>query len=126
MIRVPDGPAAVRASLDPTDLVGLRVATIVDTICRLFDEGIRTDYPTVHGAIPNEEDRQLFSRIAFRDEPEVEAGEIEHCARVIRRERLIKEGHEVQQAIQNAVDPAVVDALLQRKLQLGRQIDALS
>jgi hypothetical protein len=38
----------------------------------------------------------------------------------------VKERRELQRAIERTADPAAVDALLLRKQQLGRQIDALN
>jgi hypothetical protein len=125
MLRFEEGRDRARADLDPGDLVGTRVSGIVRTILRLVDEGKGVDYPTLFSAL-DDDDKEILTRIAFRDEPEVEAEEMEECIRALRRQRLMRERRELQKRIQTAADAAAIDTLLDRTQQLARQIDALS
>jgi replicative DNA helicase len=126
MLRFEEGRDKARADLDPGDLVGTRVSGIVRTILRLVDEGKGVDYPTLFSALDDDDDKEILTHIAFRDEPEVEAEEMEDCIRALQRQCLMRERRELQKRIQTAADAAAIDTLLDRTQQLARQIDALS
>jgi DNA primase len=126
LLRLADGRTGARAHLEPADLAGTRVERIVDAILRHGKEGKEVELPEVLESLDAEEDRELLTWIAFREGPEVLADEVEDCVKAIRRERLVRERRELQRAIERTADPAAVGALLLRKQELGRQIDALS
>jgi DNA primase len=126
LLRLADGQAGALARLEPEDLAGTRVARIVDAILRHQREGKEVELPEVLESLDAEEDRELLTWIAFREGPEVVAEEVDDCVKAIRRERLVRERRELQRAIERTADPAAVGALLLRKQELGRQIDALS
>jgi hypothetical protein len=121
-----DPAARARASeaVQQEDLQGFRVAGIVETILRLERESGQADYSSVYEALGAEEDRNLLTRIAFRESAGIEPGDIEDCLFAVRRERLKKEGRELQRMIEKTADPA--EELLTRKMELARQRDALS
>jgi DNA primase len=112
--------------IDPDDLAGTRVGTIVATILRLKSEEGTASFPKVLEALESEDDRQLLARIAFRDDEGAPVAALADCVLVLHRERLVRERKRIQHEIEQAADPAVVDALLARKQQLSRQIDSLS
>jgi DNA primase len=126
MLRFEQGRKKASADLDPGDLAGTRVAGIVRTILRLVGEGKGVDYPTVFSALEDDDDKEILTRIAFREEPEGEADEMEDCIRSLRKQRLMREQSELQKQIRTAADAAAINTLLDRTQQLARQIDALS
>lgn len=117
-----DGPA----DLDEGDLAGTRVKTIVATILKVREHEGLASYPRVLEALENEDDRQLLTRIAFREDENAPVSALADCVTVLRRERLVRERKCLQREIELAADPAVVNDLLTRKQQLSRQIDSLS
>jgi DNA primase len=126
LLRLGDGRSGALAQLEPADLVGTRVGRIVDAILLHLEEGKEVKLPEVLETLNAEEDRELLTWIAFREGPEIREDEIEGCVKALRLERLVRERRELQRAIERTADPEAVDALLLRKQQLGRQIDALS
>ena len=126
LLRFEAGREIALHDLDPGDLDGTRVADIVGTILRLVKDGRDVDYTTLFSALERDEDRDLLTRIAFRNEPEGEVAEVEGCLCSLRRQRLVRERKKLQRQIQTIADPAAIDALLMETQQLARQIDALS
>ena len=126
LLRFEEGRDKARADLEQGDLlVGTRVSGIVRALWRLVDEGKGVDYPTLFSAL-DDDDKEILTHIAFRDEPEAKAEEMEDCIRALHRQRLMRERRELQKRIQTAADAAAIDTLLDRTQQLARQIDALS
>ncbi len=121
-----EGRDRAHEHLEPADLEGTRVAGIVDMILRLSREGREVDYGSVFTLLDAEEDRELLTRIAFQEGPEIRDDDLDGCVRTLRRERLQRERRELQREIERAADTAMLDSLLLRKQRLGRQIDALS
>jgi DNA primase len=114
-----------RDRLEDGDLQGSRIHAIVGTILRLAAGGKKVDHPTLINALADEEDRDLVTRIAFRDEPEGRMEEFEDCLKALRRERLVRERNELNKVIARTADPSAVESLLVRTQDLARQIDAL-
>jgi len=125
LLGLEQGRQRLRLQLQPGDLEGTRVARIVGGILRLEDEGGRVDYTNVLGSLESDADRDLLMRIAFRDEAEGRAEEVDDCLQALRRRRLKSEGRDLQRAIEQT-DPAGVDDLLIQKMALARRIDSLS
>jgi DNA primase len=112
-----------------SEVEGTPVAPIVRTMLRMSDEGLAVDASSVFSALESDAERDLLVRIALHaEEGEAEAPEIlEDCLLVLRKERWIREGKALQREIERAAaDPAARDALLRRKQELARRIDALS
>ena len=126
MLRYEHDRNKAKTALEPGDLEGTRVGGIVHTILRLVDEGQGVDYPNVFAALDHDEERDLLTRIAFREEPEGGTEEMEDCIRSLRKQKLVRERRELQKQIQTAADAAAIDTLLDRTQQLARQIDAMS
>ena len=87
------------------------------------------DYPAVLEALERlarVEDQRILTQLAFDDEPTGGMEEAEACLKTMRRERLVRERKELQDAIRKTQDRATLDALLLQQMQLARQIDALT
>lgn len=103
---------------------------VVETILRLDVENGIVDYPGVAEALEGEEDRDLLHLAAFREGEPFESGEAGYlaCLETIRRETLRREGREVERRLREpeTAGEADGDALLARRMQIARQIDAMS
>ena len=126
MLRDEHGRERAMSEIEPGDVEGTRVEAIVRSIQRLVEQGEGVDYPTVFSSLELEEDRDLLTRIAFREEPQGGTEEVVDCIRSLRRQRLMRERRELQRQIQTAVDPGAIDTLLNRTQRLAQQIEALS
>ena len=89
------------------------------------------DHLRVQAALEDEADRELLTRIVFRDEPEKGPG-VEDCLWTCRRERLERRGREVVKEIgmlqKDAEQPDATSQLDERLAEiqrLARQRDAL-
>jgi DNA primase len=125
LLRGPEARERARGVLDPGEIDGVRVGAILKSLLRVHEEGREVDYPTVLLELEEESDRELLTKIAFREDPEGSPEEVDRCVEALRRGRLKKEGREVQHAIAEG-SSTTVDELLMTKLRLARQIDALS
>jgi DNA primase len=118
--------------LDGEELAETEVSRIVSVILRLAREGKPVDHPSVLSALDGDYDRELLTRIAFREEPH-EGPSVEDCLWACRRERLERRGREVAREIgreQNGRAPdssstSQVDERLAELQRLARQRDAL-
>ncbi len=76
------------------------------------------------------EDRERLLEIALGDFPGLVAADWEACWNALRREKLEEESRRLQRLLQQGTEEtgqaAQIDELLRRKLELRRQIDALS
>jgi DNA primase len=113
------------------DLAGTEVVSIIKTILLLTKEGRQVDYPEVLSALEGDSDRDLFTQIAFREEPE-EGPSVEDCMWACRRQRLAREGRAITReigALQNgnaaAADGPDVDKRLMDLQRLAEQRDTL-
>lgn len=104
------------------DLDGSAVFPIVDTIVRLTREGTPVEYPTVLGALGAEGDRDLLTRIAFREDPD-DGPTVDDCRWTFRRARLQRLEREKARGLDRASD---VDRHLRELQELARQRDAMS
>jgi DNA primase len=116
--------------LDLADLEGATVLPIVRAIIGLSMERQPVDYTSVTDRLAEESDKELLTRIAFRDEPE-EGPSVEDCLWAFKRKRLVREGKKVLREIgslgeRTQAPPAELDQRLERLQQLARQRDALS
>ena len=116
---------------DLSDLERTQVLPIVRAIVELARNEAQVDYPTVLDALTHDADRDLLTRIAFRDEPE-EGPTVDDCLSALRRQKLTREGKtlrrrigDLQQRKPGDEPPADVDRQLTRLQELARRRDAL-
>ncbi len=111
------------------ELEGSKISGIVDAILSLEESGQPVDYPAVLGALERLarlEDQRILTQLAFDDEPTGGMEEADACLKTMRRERLVRERKDVQEAIRKTQDRSTLDALLLQQMQLARQIDTLT
>ncbi len=112
-----------RLSLGPSDLVETRVAAIVQKILDLDSRGLPVEGPRIVDALEDEADRELFTRIAFRDEPPGGAEEIDGCLATLRRTRYKKEQRNERRELEVASRDEQTERLL-KVMKLGQDMDA--
>ena len=105
------------------DLEGSQILPIIRTIVDLAHGGAKVDYPVVRDALEQDSDRDLLTRIAFREEPE-EGPTVDDCLSAFRRRRLTMESKQLRREIGDQ-QQEVVDRQLTRLQELARQRDAL-
>jgi DNA primase len=125
LLRSEEARVRAREALEPADVEATSVSAILRGLLRLQEQGKDVDYATVQSELETEEDRELLTKIVFREEAEETPEEVERCIEALRRGRLKKEGRELQHALTEG-SAASVDDLLMTKLRLAKQIDALS
>lgn len=111
------------------ELEGSRISGIVDVILNLEERGQPVDYPAVLETLERMtrvEDQRILTQLAFDDEPTGGMEEADACLKTMRRERLVRERKNVQEAIRKTQDRSTLDALLLQHMQLARQIDTLT
>jgi DNA primase len=118
---------AVLDQLDPEDLEpGSPVEEIVRVVRTLQEEGDPVEYATVFQALEDDAHRGLLASLAFRDES-MDAGlAVDGCLATFRRRRLEREQRSVVDALKRERDPAMIDDLLARKMNLRRRIASLT
>ncbi len=112
-----------REVLGPSDLAGTRVGTLVRTILDLDRDGLSVEGPLVVDALTDEADRELLTRIAFRDEAPGGADEVDGCLVTLRNTRLKKE-HRAESRELDALSRDDQDRRLQKLMKLGHDMDA--
>lgn len=131
LLRSEEEQERLEAGFDPVDLQGTEVLPVVQAIVGLRREGKPVDYPSVLDALQEEADRDLLTRIAFRDEPD-EGPNVEDCLWAFKRQRLAREKRKVRREIgelqqtQGQISTAELDRRLMHLQQLARQRDAIS
>jgi DNA primase len=126
LIHEPKPVLAALSELQPTDLDGLASRSVLDLARRLDDN--KGFSPSVLLERLNMMEAQLVTAIA--SEPEPPALSLGSCVREVRRGRYERERADVQRAIaqlqtKGAATGGELDALLVRKGDLGRLIQAL-
>ncbi len=89
----------------------------------LAQGGAKVEYPVVRDALEQDSDRDLLTRIAFREEPE-EGPTVDDCLSAFRRQRLTMESKRLRREIGD-LQQDTVDRQLTRLQELARQRDAL-
>lgn len=117
----------LRVELEPADWSETGAARVVTAILSLDDENGSVEYPDVFAALDTDADRELLTRAAFREGggQDLDESEWEACAEALRKNRLLRDGRAMQQALARS-EEAAVDDLLVRRMQIARQIDTLS
>ena len=112
-----------REVLEPADLADTRVGTIVRAILDLDRDGLPVDGPLVVDALEDEADRDLLTRIAFRDEAPGGADEVDGCLVTLRNTRLKKEHRDESREL-SALDRDDQTERLLKLMRLGHDMDA--
>jgi DNA primase len=113
----------IAAERDLADFEGSQILPIVRKIIDLAASGSGVDYPTVLEALEQDSDRDLLTRIAFREEPE-KGPTVEDCLSAFRRQKLTSESKKLRRGMDD-LPQEVVDRQLTRLQELARQRDAL-
>jgi DNA primase len=108
---------------DMADLEGSQILPILRVIVDLAQGGAKVEYPVVRDALEQDSDRDLLTRIAFREEPE-EGPTVDDCLSAFRRQRLTMESKRLRREIGD-LQQETVDRQLTRLQELARQRDAL-
>ena len=112
-----------REVLEPTDLAGTRVGTIIKTILDLDEAGLPVQGPLVIDALEDEADRELLTRISFRDEAPGGAAEVDGCLVTLRKTRLKKEHRDESREL-DALSRDDQNQRLLKLMKLGQEMDA--
>src|SRR5206468_12147562 len=102
LLSSPEARRHAAGAIDEADLEGTRVATIVRAILELHAAGLPVDGPRVVDALPEERDRDLLTRIAFRNEAPGGAAELDGCLEMLKHGRWRRESREVARAADTA------------------------
>jgi len=112
-----------REVLAPADLAETRIAAIVLTLLDLDLKGLPVEGPLVLGALEDEADRELLTRIAFRDEAPGGADEVDGCLVTLRKTRLKKEHRDESREL-DALSRDDQNLRLVKLMKLGHDMDA--
>jgi hypothetical protein len=112
-----------REVLQPADLADTRIGTIVRTILELDAKALPVDGPIVVDALEDEGDRDLLTRIAFREEAPGGADEVDGCLQTLRKVRLKKE-HRAESRELGALSRDDQTERLLKLMRLGHEMDA--
>jgi len=112
-----------REVLEPTDLAETRVGTIIKTILDLDLAGLPVEGPLVVDALEDEADRELLTRIAFRDEAPGGADEVDGCLVTLRKTRLKKEHRDESREL-DTLSRDDQNRKLLKLMKLGHEMDA--
>jgi DNA primase len=112
-----------RAVLQPSDLAETRVGTIIGAILDLDLAGLPVEGPLVVDALEDEADRELLTRIAFRDEAPGGADEVDGCLVTLRKARLKKEHRDESRELDALSRDDQTERLL-KIMKLGHAMDA--
>ena len=112
-----------REALAESDLADMRVGTIVKAILDLDQEGHPVDGSLVVDALSDEADRELLTRIAFRDEAPGGADEVDGCLVTLRTTRLRKEHRDESRELSALNRDDQTERLL-KLMRLGQDMDA--
>ena len=112
-----------REVLEPSDLTETRVGTIIKTILDLDLAGLPVQGPLVIDALEDEADRELLTRISFRDEAPGGAAEVDGCLVTLRKTRLKKEHRDESREL-DALSRDDQNQKLLKLMKLGHEMDA--
>jgi DNA primase len=118
-----DARRRAREVLEPSDLADTRVGTIVRIILDLDGQGLPVAGPLVVDALEDEADRELLTRIAFRDEAPGGADEVDGCLVTLRKIRLKKEHRDESREL-GALNRDDQTERLLKLMRLGHEMDA--
>jgi DNA primase len=110
--------------LDGLDLSSLRAGSILTALLRFSEAGGEASLGTLQDALPDDEDRRVLREIAVQD-LEVEAASARPCAMSLRKLLLERRLSEIQRALVKGGAGQDIDAILDEKTRLSREIEAL-
>lgn len=110
--------------LDGLDLSSLRAGSILTTLLRFKEVSAEASLGTLQDALPEEEDRRVLREIAVQD-LEVESSSARSCALSLRKLLLERRLSEIQKALVGGGAGQDIDAILDEKTRLSREIKAL-
>ncbi|MFS8071228.1 MAG: hypothetical protein ACMG6S_33075, partial [Byssovorax sp.] len=112
------------AELDGLDLTSLRSGSILTMLLRLSEAGGDASLGILQDALPEEEDRRVLREIAVQD-LEVEAASARPCALSLRKLLLERRLSEIQKSLVKGAANQDIDAILDEKTRISREIEAL-
>lgn len=112
------------AELEGLDLSSLRAGSVLSALLRFQAVGGEASLGTLQDALPEEEDRRVLREIAIQD-LEVDASAARSCALSLRRLLLERRLVTIQKALVKGDSPRDLDSLLEEKIRLSREIEAL-
>ena len=112
------------AVLEGLDLSSLRAGPILSALLRFSAVGGEATLGTLQDALPDDEDRRVLREIAVQD-LEVEAGSARPCAMSLRKLLLERRLVEIQKALVRGEPGQDIDAILEEKTRISREIEAL-
>ncbi len=110
--------------LEGLDLSSLRAGPILATLLRFAAVSGEASIGTLQDALPEEEDRRVLREIVVQD-LEVEASSAHSCALSLRRLLLERRLVEIQKTLVRGAPGHDMDAILDEKTRLSREIEAL-
>jgi DNA primase len=112
------------AELEGLDLSSLRAGSILTALLRFSEAGGEASLGTLQDALPDDEDRRVLREIAVQD-LEVEAASARPCAMSLRKLLLERRLSEIQKALVKGGAGQDIDAVLEEKTRISREIEAL-
>ncbi len=112
------------AELEGLDLSSLRAGSILTVLLRFSEVGGEASLRTLQDALPDDEDRRVLREIAVQD-LEVETSSARSCAMSLRKLLLERRLAEIQKTLVKGGAGQDVDALLDEKTRISREIEAL-
>lgn len=108
------------------DFQDLRLQRIVALLAEGLNEGRPRGLGEVLKGLQDEPSRDLVASLGLRDEPEAALEDLEACVQALERRRLQRERTRLQQEMERESDPARIGMLMEQKIRISKQIDALS
>jgi DNA primase len=108
------------------DFQDLRLQRLVALLAAGLNEGELLDFGGVLKRLGDEPARELLAFMGIDTAPEADVAEIEACVQALERRRLLRERRELQQSMERETDPARIGWMMQEKMRISKQIDALS
>jgi hypothetical protein len=112
------------AELEGLDLSSLRAGSILTTLLRLSEVGGEASLGTLQDALPDDEDRRILREIAVQDLEE-ESASARPCALSLRKLLLERRLSEIQKTLVKGGGGQDIDAILDEKTRISREIEAL-
>jgi DNA primase len=112
--------------LQADDFQDLRLQRLVALMAAGLNEGERLDFGGVLKRLGDEPARELVAFMGIDTAPEADLAEVEACVQALERRRLLRERRELQQRMERETDPSRIGLMMQEKLRISREIDALS
>ena len=125
LLEAADLRAELLAHLSAEDLEGSSIEMMVRAVIGLCRQGSEITYAGL-SEILGETERSVLARLAMRSQPIISRDEALRCVESLKLKRLRKEREGLQKEMEKEIDAARLDELMRRKMDVSRQIDALS